>query len=193
MTPAEHSRPVLACAKRNIILRPAQLADHQVLLKWRNDPDTLTRYSMRRSSATPEQFMAEENNTHLRYMIIRDGKVVGTMMSYSYNPHHGWVYVGVIIAPEHRGIGIAPIAFALLVRHLFATFQEIRKVYSEAYSFNRGSVGMLEKSGMILEATLLEHVYWNNSHHNLLVYSMGRDSLGYATSIDLLARLGCMS
>ena len=93
-----------------VVVRRAALADRDVLLAWRNDPDT------RAASRSTEVIDPEEHARWYDAMLAdpdrllligeQDGIPIGTVRFDPRDPEHD-VEVSLTIAPEHRGMGLA--------------------------------------------------------------------------------------
>ena len=162
-------------------LRLPRTEDTDLLYQWRNDLTDLGLWYPRRHPIDRESFREEltrfeQEHVHIRLMIDCNGEIVGTVYSYDANLVHGWTYIAIFVDKNHRMLraAVAPIAWGLLVEYLFKSFP-FRKIYAEAYSFNKISLKTLKSAGLKLEAQIPQHFYWQGEHHDQYIFALYRE------------------
>jgi RimJ/RimL family protein N-acetyltransferase len=156
--------------------------DLSLLWEWRNNLDEVALWCPRRHPVSRQEFQREwealeSSSTHIRMMITRHDRVVGSIFSYNYNPLHGWVYVTTYTVRSARGIGVGPVAWGLFVEYLFDLLP-LRKVYCEVYGFNPLSLKTMINAGLAVEATIPNHLYWQGQYHELILLALYREDVG---------------
>jgi|GEM_PF-1474209 len=140
-----------------LTLRPTTLRDADLLLAWRNDPET------QKASLHQTEIQADEhlrwlnknlNNPNLRLLIAeQDGSAVGTVRA---EFSDGVWELSWTIAPEHRGSGIGKQMVALLACELSGPIQA--KVKSD----NPASARIAAHVGMTLDREADGILYYSN-------------------------------
>jgi O-antigen/teichoic acid export membrane protein len=128
-----------------IVLRPVCLDDAELLLAWRNDPDT-RRGSHRSEAVTSEEHQAWlaaslSNSNRKLYIGEKNGKPVGTVRA---DQTGGAWTISWTVAPEHRGKGIGRRMVAQLATQLGGA------VRAEVKSDNAASRRIAEHAGLVL-------------------------------------------
>jgi [ribosomal protein S5]-alanine N-acetyltransferase len=124
---------------------------------WLNDPEVVRLSNQRfrtHDRASCEAFYASlASASSFVSMRLKEGdRAIGTMTAHR-NPHHGTVDVGIMVgARDMWGSGIGQEAWDLLVEQLL-TEPGIRKLTAGTLDCNIGMIRLMERSGMVLEAT----------------------------------------
>lgn len=112
------------------------------------------------------------------FAIEVDGEVAGSI---GYKPNTDvervGAEVGYWIAPRYWGRGVATRALRLLSRHLFATNEELRRLYAIPFATNLASARVLEKAGYTWEGTLRQSAIKDGRVLDQRMYSILRDEL----------------
>jgi [ribosomal protein S5]-alanine N-acetyltransferase len=85
--------------------------------------------------------------------------------------HYKNAETGYWIAEEFWGYGIATKAVKFIINYGFKTF-DIERIFARPFGTNIASQRVLEKSGMIHEATLRNTLYKNEKFKDELIYSI---------------------
>lgn len=178
---------VISLELGDLVLRPLdEEKDMDLLFQWRNDLTYLALWMPQRYPVSKEEFKAEFERfqrtiEHIRLIIIKDGKTVGTVYSYNCNLTHGWVYIATYLRPEFRKKGIGPKAWALFVEYLFDNFP-FRKVYCDVYGFNNLSLSTLKSGSLEVQAQLPKHIFWQGLYYDMYIMALTRENLGIIKS-----------
>ena len=143
--------------KNNIILRPLEPEDLEVLYKWENDSEIWTISN----TITPfSKYILKKyiENSHLdiyetkqfRFMIDllsekNDTKPIGTIDLFDFDPYHNRIGVGILIKEnENRRKGFASIALELLIDYAFTTLK-VHQLYCNICIDNEISLHLFKK------------------------------------------------
>ena len=153
---AENSFPLRG---NTIVLKPFLVADiNDVYIGWLNDQNVV-KYSNQRFFAHNMEsclrYQASFEGTDNLFMGIRrllDDKLIGTLTAYVAN-NHGTVDVGIMIGDcSVWGMGYGLDAWITMTNWLLAR-KDIRKLTAGTLACNSGMIKLMERSGMVLEAT----------------------------------------
>ena len=137
-------------------LRSPEPEDLEFLYRWENDTDiwqvsnTITpfsRFTLKKYIETSHLDIYE--NQQLRFMIdtIEDGKTVGTIDLFDFDPYHHRAGVGILIGEDaFRGKGLADDALKVLVRYGFSVLM-LHQLYCNIGAHNEQSLHLFEKNG----------------------------------------------
>jgi acyl carrier protein len=107
----------------------------------------------------------------------------GLVGTYGSSDRDGWTYISSLIRPGLQGSGVALEACALLIDYVFRNWN-YRKIYAEVPAYNQDAVlGAMDRY-MEHVATLPDHLYFHNEHHDLLIYAVDRDIWERARDAD---------
>ena len=142
-----------------IELKPFLVADiNDVYIGWLNDQNVM-KYSNQRffvhNIESCLRYHASFEGTNNLFMGIRrllDDKLIGTLTAYVAS-NHGTVDVGIMIGDcSLWGKGFGLDAWITMTNWLLAR-KDIRKLTAGTLACNSGMISLMERSGMILEAT----------------------------------------
>ena len=145
-----------------VLLRPFKESDiTPSYINWLNDPDVL-RYSNQRfhkhTHRSCQNYLKTFTESIDKFFLIKDrnsGIALGTLTIYL-NSHHRTADIGLMVGNKNSwGHGIGFDAFYTAVK-LLSTSREVRKITAGALVINKGMVRIMEKAGLILEATRSE-------------------------------------
>ena len=162
---------------KQVFLQPFALTDiTPEYIGWLNDP-LVVRYSNQRfithNQASCQRYFSSFRDSPNLFISIRmkeNDLAVGTMTAYT-TPYHGRANVGIMIG--HRslwGRGVGHDAWVTLVNWL-AEQACIRKISGGAMSCNVSMIKIMEKSGMLHEATLTGEEMLDGVPQNLLYFA----------------------
>jgi diamine N-acetyltransferase len=139
-------------------LRALEPHDIDLLYKWEND----TAVWVASNTFTPfsrfvlEQYIASSHNDlytnkQLRLMITtREGKDVGAIDLFDFDPHHQRAGIGILIADrEDRGKGFASEALGLLINYCFVHLH-LHQLYCNVTVNNEESVLLFQKHKFVI-------------------------------------------
>jgi diamine N-acetyltransferase len=140
-----------------IRLRALEPHDVDTLYKWENDTsiwkasNTITPFSR----FVLEQYIASSHqdlhtNKQLRLMITtRDGRDVGAIDLFDFDPLHMRAGVGILVDTEDRGKGYASEALTLLIQYCFHTLH-LHQMYCNVTVDNEDSVMLFQKHKFLI-------------------------------------------
>jgi RimJ/RimL family protein N-acetyltransferase len=142
-----------------IALKPFLVADiNDAYINWLND-QAVVKFSNQRflthNYDSCLRYQASFNGTDNLFMAIRrisDDKLIGTLTAYV-SKQHGTVDVGIMIGDKSAwGMGYGLDAWLTMTNWLLNR-NDIRKLTAGALACNFGMIKLMERSGMVLEAT----------------------------------------
>ncbi len=143
---------------KKLHLRAVEPSDIDLLYQLENDPSiwkvssTLAPYSR---FQIEEYVMNVQNDIYssrqLRLMIVGhsgdiDGKSVGAIDLFDFDPFHLRAGIGILVREEFRGNGYAAEALELLIHYAFEVLN-LRQLYSNITPINTSSISLFEKYG----------------------------------------------
>ena len=151
-------------------LRAIEPEDIDLLYTWENDPEiwevshTLVPYSkyiLALYIKNSDKDMYESKQ--LRLMIdTKDGKTVGAIDLFDFDPYHSRVGIGLLIHNrEDRSKGYASSALELVIGYCFKKLN-MHQIYANIGTQNRISISLFEKFGFALCGTKKE---WNRTEN----------------------------
>jgi ribosomal-protein-alanine N-acetyltransferase len=174
MRQATAFKPLLG---KRMLLRPFTLADISAeYIAWLNDP-LVVRYSNQRFLTHTEascrryfESFANTPNLFLSISMKADDLAVGTMTAYV-SPHHGTADIGIMVGRRSVwGSGVGQDAWETLLNWLL-TSPGIRKVTAGAMRGNAAMVRIMERSGMMHEATRAEQELLDGVAQDILYFA----------------------
>jgi ribosomal-protein-alanine N-acetyltransferase len=144
---------------KSVDIRPFLIADiSDPYIHWLNDSEVVKFSNQRFISHGLDsclRYQASFKNTDNLFMAIRrlsDGKMIGTITAYI-SKHHGTADVGILIGDKTVwGMGYGLDAWITLTNWLLDR-GDIRKLTAGTLACNAGMIKLMERSGMVLEAT----------------------------------------
>ena len=160
-----------------VVLKPFLIADiNDTYIGWLNDKNVM-KYSNQR-------FLLHDMDSCLRYqgsfegtnnlfMAIRrlsDNDLIGTLTAYIAN-NHGTVDVGIMIGNQSIwGLGYGLDAWITMTNWLLKR-KDIRKLTAGTLACNFGMIKLMERSGMVLEATRKDQEMVDEKAVDILYYA----------------------
>lgn len=163
-----------------LILRPFDLSDAQRVYELCNN------YNVYKSTLTlPYPYPLDcalswipthednfNNNKHYEFAITDKGtsKLYGAIGLTNKQTHRNGE-LGYWIDEENWGKGYATEAVKAVIEFAFSE-KHYHKVYARHFASNLGSGRVMQKSGMVKEGTLLQHIYKENKYEDLTHYGI---------------------
>jgi len=161
-----------------VYLRPASAEDVANTHHWvlHSEPSTLSCRPLpfRTASEDAEAYRKREVTPDRQLLMVirkKDNAPVGRLRFFDLNSHNRSVEIGLLVDPDERRHDYGIEAVDLLCRYLFRT-RGLNKVYAQTGSFNKAAIGLLEKAGFKLDATLRRHMFHDNEFHDARIYSI---------------------
>ena len=150
---------------KEVFLRALELSDVQTLYAFENDTtiwnvsDTVMPYS----SFALEQYVLASldadiySTKQLRLVICTcsDGKAIGLVDLFDFQPKHRRAYIGLLIDEKYRQNGYASEALQLLTNYAFSTLN-LHQLACNLMQNNTASIKLFEKYGFTLAGTKKE-------------------------------------
>jgi diamine N-acetyltransferase len=166
-----------------IFLRALEISDVQTLYAFENDTsiwnvsDTIMPYS----AFALEQYVLEAINTdiyttkQLRLVICAcsNGKSIGLIDLFDFNPKHLRANVGMLIHADYRQNGYASEALKLLIDYAFTTLN-LHQLACCLTPDNIASIKLFRKYGFILTGTKQEWLWLNDKWVDEQIYQLIR-------------------
>ena len=165
-------------------IRPASLADVDLLVAWHGDPE-VARYQSWDSSysmADAERFLVSQRDVELgapgvwmRLAAVHrgTGTLCGDCAVHILATQPATAEVGVTFARAHQGSGLATEALAAVITELFQE-HGLHRVYAEADDRNVAVHRLFERLGFRSEARLVEADWFKGEWSTLLVFAVLR-------------------
>lgn len=179
------TKPVLEGKK--VILRPFQIEDGQLMLKFMNDPeiryftgsdasdeDANTPISEEESAQILEWYKTRnEKDDRLDLAIIdkENHNVVGEVVFNEYDEDTQSVNFRILIGEKGRGKGLGTEATELFIQYGFETLA-LQRIELEVYSFNPRAEMVYQKVGFILEGVKRKNFKYNEELFDTRFYAM---------------------
>jgi RimJ/RimL family protein N-acetyltransferase len=175
---------VVEIVTERLRLRPFQDADLPAFVAYRSDPDVAryqswdTTYSMddaRRFLASQQGVAFGTPGAWVQVAAIDRlrGTLCGDCAVHVVTDQPATAEVGVTLAPEHQGRGLAGEALAAVITTLFEE-HDLHRVYARADDRNRAVHGLLERLGFRCEARLVEADWFKGEWSTLRVFAVLR-------------------
>ncbi len=163
-------------------LRPFQAADLAAFAAYRREPE-VARYQSwdtTYSNADAERFLAEQQGlvfgqpgewVQLAAVERITGELVGDCAVRVLADQPATAELGVTLAPEHQGRGLANEALAAVIGRLFGE-HGMHRIYAETDDRNAGVHRLLERLGFRCEARLVEADWFKGEWTTLRVFAI---------------------
>jgi ribosomal-protein-alanine N-acetyltransferase len=163
-----------------LVLRRVVASDANEILALRGNPDAM-KFIPKPLVTNHEQAMEHfnmidakiENNEGINWAITLKGnpKLIGIIGHYRIQPEHYRSEIGYMILPEYNGRGITTEAIKVILLYGFDDMQ-LHSVEAFIDPKNLGSARVLEKSGFVKEAHLVENECYNGVFKDTAIYSL---------------------
>ncbi|MEI7719123.1 MAG: GNAT family N-acetyltransferase [archaeon] len=172
---------------KDFILRPIKLTDTQRYFEMMQDPFTKRGFMCvpknveeAREEIKKEiiDFKSKEKFNKLFVIDINRkfcGYVVLQTQSFKPEDHRGRLHIA--LHPDCRGTGIIQKAVKTIVKYGFEKYKWA-KIYGQCRSFNKGAIGVLKKSGFVLEGTLKKDAIKEGKYVNNLLWAIMNPKIG---------------
>lgn len=120
------------------------------------------------------QFERKLSANYKDFLIVEvDGNFAGFIVSYDYKQNDGHIKVMVYFEKKYRSgfVGLAGIEFG----DILFQYYNIRKIYTEVYSYNTESIKYHEKIGFKEECRLKEYRYYDGVYWDVIYFCLTRE------------------
>ncbi|MBP6857671.1 MAG: GNAT family N-acetyltransferase [Candidatus Pacebacteria bacterium] len=171
--------PVIFLQGKRLYLRPLDLSDLSLVQRFVNDPDVRKYLSSTYplSKGDEEEWIKRvssrnPNNIVLAVVLKKDNKFLGTMGLHRIDYVSGIACTGSMLgAKEEWNKGYAREAKMLLLEYAFMTLN-LRKICSDAFAKNKGSIKHNQNCGYKVEGVLKRHHYRDGKYHDQVLLSV---------------------
>lgn len=156
-----------------ISLRAFEKRDVFSLHHWLNDPESITMTGRVPYSLEDVEKLVEKHRSDRSYIFAiedEEKKLLGWVYLYKVEFEHGRAEVGILLAPEARGMGIGKTAMTLILNVAFDQLR-LHKVYLTTRGINERAFALYQKIGFVMEGTLREHAFVQGQFND--TYFMG--------------------
>ncbi|HOK27364.1 MAG TPA: GNAT family N-acetyltransferase [Bacteroidales bacterium] len=145
-------------AYKEIILRAVEPEDLELLYQWENNIDywlisntikPFSKYILKKYIENSHKTIFETGQLRLMIDTRENGKTIGTVDLFDFDPFHKRAGVGILIAEESsRRKGYATMALRCLIDYCFETLQ-LHQLYCNILSSNCESMELFRKLGFV--------------------------------------------
>lgn len=162
----------------SITLRPLEPEDLELLYTIENDRSLwwLSSQSAPYSKYHLRDYIANNDSDifrdgQVRFVVEDDGKAVGLIDLFDFNPMNMRAEMGVAILKSARGRGVASAAIAHLVRYAHDVVH-LHQIYCIVPESNEASIAMLRKADFLNGGTLKEWVFMSDKYENAMLMQL---------------------
>ena len=128
-------------------------------------PLTRERFDARRA--------ADPGTDAVEFVVDVDGRAVGSVSLFGFDPLARHAEVGIGLVPEARGRGVGTAALLQVVGFAF-TRRNLRRVHLQAIASNTGGLRAYEKAGFVVEGRLREHAWVRGGYEDIVLMGVLR-------------------
>jgi len=164
-----------------IKLRAPEPEDLAILYKWENDPDIwqisntlspFSKYTLRKYIENSSKSVFETGQLRFMIEIIENGKTIGTIDLFDFDPFHLRAGVGVLIADtEERRKGYAEMSIRCLADYCF-NHLKLHQLYCNITDDNKPSISLFTKIGFFEIGRKKEWIRDSNGFKNEIMFQM---------------------
>jgi diamine N-acetyltransferase len=146
-----------------IKLRALEPEDLEILYRWENDVlfwsagNTLAPYSkfvLRQYMESQADDLYKTRQLRLMVELKEEGKAIGTLDMFDFDPFHNRAGIGILIIPEYQSKGLGAQALQLFIDYVFR-FLKIGQLYCTIAENNEASLSLFQKQGFSISGKLL--------------------------------------
>lgn len=115
--------------------------------------------------------LSDRSRTGMRWMIERDGELIGTIALHNIAWRNGYAELGYMLAAAHQGQGLGTEAVRLTINHVFNN-SDLRRLFATISAANAASIALVERLGFTREGVLREHYLIQGKYHDEVVYGL---------------------
>jgi ribosomal-protein-alanine N-acetyltransferase len=156
-----------------VVLRPFSLADEEAVHAFASDPEVTRWTDWGPNDRAATRAFLKQTTDDVLVAITVDGAVVGSGGISVDSAEHARASFGYALAREAWGCGYATEAAALLRDHAFDALG-VHRLEATCRPDNTASARVLEKTGLVLEGRLRDHVRIRGTWCDSLLYAAVR-------------------
>jgi RimJ/RimL family protein N-acetyltransferase len=161
-----------------VLLRPALPSDIEHIFVWATTKGAGDRWRYHGRTPTMEDFVDDFwRGVHEQDVIVSasSGERLGLVTAYNADMRSRHCYLALLTSPRYIGRGLAVEGAAVFAIQLVQAWP-FRKLYVEAYDYNRGLVRSLGRR-FTQEARLEDDLFWEGEWHTRYIFSIDAYSL----------------
>ena len=165
---------------KHISLRALEPEDLEFLYRIENDPQfwevshtqtPFSRFLLKQYLENSHQDIYESKQLRLMIVEQEDGKTLGMIDLFDFNPQHQRAGVGILIDPTFQGKGYATDALNTLIAYCFSTLN-LHQLFANIAPDNTKSIQLFEKAGFQLVGEKKDWLLVNGTYKNELIFQL---------------------
>ena len=166
---------------KEIDLRAPEPEDLELLYDWENNTSywiisstivPFSKYTLKRYLENSHKTIYETGQLRLMIDHIPDGKTIGTIDLFDFDPFHSRAGIGILIHDaEERNKGYATEALKLLVKYSFETLQ-LHQLYCNIAAANLASIQLFQRLGFKIVGIKEQWLKMRNGWENELMLQL---------------------
>ncbi|MFM7022842.1 MAG: GNAT family N-acetyltransferase [Flavobacteriales bacterium] len=160
---------------------PLEESHFEALYSWITDAENNMLWSNVREFPKKENYYQYlkfkiEQDFLSQYAIIgaNSKDLLGTIFIHDQSMDDGYAFITIYLIPTARKKYYGVEALFIVLNYLFSNFP-LRKLYFDAFSYNKTSINLLKKVGFKLEGKFIEHRKMHSGYADLLRYACFKD------------------
>lgn len=168
----------------NVFLRPIEVTDLQLLVKWRNDEE-LAKYTLpgipypMSLGKQREWFdqLQEDSSVKALLICLCEGEIpIGRVSIHNMDSRNMTGFVAIAIGePVYWGHGYGTEAMHLFLRYCFRVLN-LRRIVLEVYAYNERAVRSYEKVGFVKEGKVRRNIFKDGQYMDEYVMAIFKDN-----------------
>ncbi len=152
---------------KDILLRAPEPEDLELLYEWENNIEywqisnrvtPFSKYVLKRHIETSHRSIYENGQLRLMIDTLNEGKTIGTIDLFDFDPYHSRAGVGILIAiKEERRKGYASMAIECLKNYCFETLR-LNQLWCNIVETNHASIDLFSSAGFVKSGTRREWI-----------------------------------
>ena len=160
-----------------ISLRAPEPEDLELLFQWENNPQwwnvggTLvpySRYQLKEYIAEAHRDIFDIKQLRLMVDLIEEGKTIGMVDLYDFDPYHRRAGVGILIDPLSQKKGLATEALNLLITYAFS-FLKLHQLYAHIPETNEASIHLFTRCSFVKTGVLKDWITSEKGYTDVIV------------------------
>lgn len=160
-----------------VSLRAPEPEDLDLLYQWENNPQwwnvggtlvPFSRYQLKEYIAEAHRDIYDIKQLRLMVDLVEEGKTVGMVDLYDFDPYHRRAGVGVLIDPLYQKKGLATEALNLLITYAFS-FLKLHQVYVHVSETNEASLKLFSRCSFLQTGVLRNWITSENGYTDVIV------------------------
>jgi RimJ/RimL family protein N-acetyltransferase len=177
-------QPIVFIEGKRLYLRPVSLSDVPLITRYVNDPEvrrwlsSIHPCSEQSEEEYVKKMVMDDNPTNILFAVVlkRADKFLGMMGLHRISHVDGTASTGSMLgAKDEWNKGYGTEAKMLLLEYAFHTLN-LRKIKSDAFAPNLGSINHNKKCGYQVEGVLKDDIFRNGTYHDRVMLAVFRST-----------------